>query len=156
MEPQSIRRIVGGAGEGHGGKNFSTFVVATSVESPCFSAKCSKQARPDPFHTAHHSTGQRHSWASSRWKAIMWASRAVYTLGSQTILECTLFHQVPDSTTRLSHLAQKEVPLRLPGSAYTNSRFHSIPQDSHPVVERMRNSHQTNGARIRFMHGKRV
>ena len=43
------------------GKNWATLVLISSVDPPCFSARCSRQARPDPFHTAHHVTGQRHS-----------------------------------------------------------------------------------------------
>ena len=42
----------------HGGKKLSTLVFISSVDPPCFSAIYSKQARPDPFHTAHHMTGQ--------------------------------------------------------------------------------------------------
>ena len=43
------------------GKNLATFFRAKNVEPPCFSVKCSRQAQTEPFHTAHYSTGQRHS-----------------------------------------------------------------------------------------------
>ena len=61
------------------GENWATLVFISSVDPPCFSARCSRQARPDPFHTAHHVTGQRHNWPSSRLHVTMCASRAEWT-----------------------------------------------------------------------------
>ena len=57
-EELSARR---GGKQSKGEKNLTTFFRANNDEPPCFSDKCSRQARTEPFHTAHYSTGQRHS-----------------------------------------------------------------------------------------------
>ena len=58
----------------HGGNDLDTLPKSMVTDPPCLSLKCSRHPLTEPFHTVHHSTGQRHSWPSSRWKHIIWTS----------------------------------------------------------------------------------
>ena len=58
----------------HGGNDLDTFPKSRVAHPPCLSLKCSRHSLTEPFHTAHHSTGQRQSWPSSRWQHIIWDS----------------------------------------------------------------------------------
>ena len=80
---RSKSRLPDVAGNSPRGENLATFFRANK-DPPCFSDKCSRQARTEPFHTAHHSTGQRHSRAISRWTLTICTSNAGSIHTSQT------------------------------------------------------------------------